>query len=161
VTIGQALWRGAALVVGAVLVVTLAARGLDSVPDLLSVVVAVIALREGVWGGALAGLTAGWVLDLLPPGAPVLGLSALAYAVAGAVVGRFARIGPVSPLVVSAQALLACLVVDACTLVATLARGGALAPAGLAGRWLVTATVALLLGPALVRLDTRTARIAP
>ncbi len=159
-TIRQSLWRGAAIVVGAVLVVTLAARQVGLVPDLLAVVVAVIALREGVWGGAVAGMAAGWVLDLLPPGATLLGLSALSYAVAGAVVGRFARIGPVSRLVLSAQAVLACIVVDAVTVVVALARGGALDTGALAGRWLMTATVALLLGPAMVRLDSRTAPVA-
>lgn len=145
--------RGAVLVLAAVLVVTLAARGLAPVPDFVAIAVAAFAVRGGPRVGLAVGLLGGWCLDLLPPGAFILGLSALAYAVAGVVVGRFRRFGPIPWVVVAGQVLLVTVLVDAVSIGSSLLRGGAVEVSGLVLRWLATATLGLLLGPALVRLD--------
>ncbi|GGB70206.1 hypothetical protein N798_15520 [Knoellia flava TL1] len=91
-----ALVRATLLLLGAVLGVTLAARHLSPLPDLLLVVVASAALRAGPRTGLLTGLVGGWLLDLLPPGSAVLGTQALLYAVCGLAVGALRRPGPVS-----------------------------------------------------------------
>ncbi|QIM21254.1 hypothetical protein G7075_09105 [Phycicoccus sp. HDW14] len=91
-----ALVRGAALVVAGVVAVTLGARHVAPVPDLVLVLVVAWALWRGPVAGAVAGLVGGWVLDLVPPGAEVLGLHALAYAAAGLLVGRTRVPGPVA-----------------------------------------------------------------
>lgn len=88
--------RGILLLLGAVLGVTLAARHLSPLPDLVLVVVASAALRAGPGVGLLSGLVGGWLLDLLPPGSAVLGTQALLYAVCGLAVGALRRPGPVS-----------------------------------------------------------------
>jgi rod shape-determining protein MreD len=151
----QTLARGAVLIVGALLVVTLSARGFHPVPDLVAIPVAAVALRGGPRAGLAAGLVGGWALDLLPPGSALLGLSAMAYAVAGVVVGRSARRGWVPWLVVALQVLLATVIVDAVSIVVALLRDGQVDLVGLGWRWLVTLTVGLVLGPVLMRADAR------
>lgn len=91
-----ALVRATLLLLGAVLGVTLAARHLAPLPDLVLVVVASAALRAGPRTGLLTGLAGGWLLDLLPPGSAVLGTQALMYAVCGLALGALRRPGPVS-----------------------------------------------------------------
>ncbi|WP_404381832.1 rod shape-determining protein MreD [Knoellia locipacati] len=91
-----AVARAALLLLGAVLGVTLAARHLAPLPDLVLVVVVSAALRAGPRVGLLSGLVGGWLLDLLPPGSAVLGTQALLYAVCGLAVGALRRPGPVS-----------------------------------------------------------------
>ena len=61
--------------------------------DLVLPVVVAAALLGGPVRGALVGLGAGWVVDLCPPGTPVLGTTALLYAGAGAVAGLLRREG--------------------------------------------------------------------
>ena len=78
----------------AVLVVTLRARGWPVVPDLVLLPVVALALSRGWLAGALLGLAAGWVVDLVPPGGDPLGLTPILYAVAGSLARRGARIGP-------------------------------------------------------------------
>ena len=63
--------------VAAVLVVTLRARGWPVVPDLVLLPVVALALSRGWLAGALLGLAAGWVVDLVPPGGDPLGLPPL------------------------------------------------------------------------------------
>lgn len=91
-----ALVRATLLLLGAVLGVTLAARHLAPLPDLVLVVVASAALRAGPRTGLLTGLAGGWLLDLIPPGSAVLGTQALMYAVCGLALGALRRPGPVS-----------------------------------------------------------------
>lgn len=62
-------------------------------PDLLVLVVVAAGLSAGGVHGALVGACAGLLADLTPPGAGLLGVNALAYAVAGAVSGRWYRSG--------------------------------------------------------------------
>lgn len=62
-------------------------------PDLVLPVVVAGALLGGPSRGALLGLAAGWLVELLPPGSAVLGLTALLYAAAGLVAGAGRREG--------------------------------------------------------------------
>lgn len=61
--------------------------------DLVVLVVVAAGLSGGRAQGALVGLCAGLLADLTPPAAGLLGVNALAYAVAGAVAGRWYRPG--------------------------------------------------------------------
>jgi rod shape-determining protein MreD len=69
-------------------------------PDLTLLVVVALAVLGGSRSGAAAGLAAGLVADLTPPGAGLLGLTAVAYGVAGAVAGRYHRPGERSVVLV-------------------------------------------------------------
>ena len=140
-------------VVGAVIVVTLRARGWAVVPDLVLLPVVAIALSRGWLAGALLGLAAGWIVDLVPPGGDPLGLTPLLYAVAGAVAGRGSRAGPVPVRWVAIVTLGAAAVPAAVRLLqgAWLGRQLDVAPTllGLAA----TVVAAALIVPPLVRLD--------
>ena len=71
----------AALVVLAVTVSATALPRLGSFgPDLVLLVVVAAALLGGPAKGAILGLGAGWVIDLMPPAAATLGVAALTYA---------------------------------------------------------------------------------
>ncbi len=142
--------RGAALVAAVVLAVTLGARHVAPVPDLVVVLVVAWALWRGPVAGAVAGLAGGWVLDLVPPGAEVLGMHALTYAVAGLLAGRFRVEGPVAAPRVAVVALGASVVVVGAGVLQALAGRAPvdLLDAGL--RCLLTATVAALVVPLVV-----------
>lgn len=88
------LWRQilviGSLVLAAVIVeVTLLSRlGLPgATPDLVVVTVVAIALAMGPTQGAVAGFSAGVLLDLAPPSATVLGVNAIVYLAIGYVTG--------------------------------------------------------------------------
>lgn len=85
--------RGIAVVLSALVAVTLGARGIGVLPDLVLPLVVAGGLLAGPSRGALLGLGAGWVVDLMPPGSAVLGSGALLYAVAGLVAGAGRREG--------------------------------------------------------------------
>ncbi|EAP99628.1 hypothetical protein JNB_05654 [Janibacter sp. HTCC2649] len=139
--------RGALLLVGAVLAVTLGARHLAPLPDLVLVVVASAALRSGPRAGLATGLVGGWLLDLLPPGSPVLGTQALLYAVCGLLLGLARRPGQVSLVwVVAVVAGAGCGLESVRALIA-LAQGVPVDGASSLGRVLATATVALVVVP--------------
>ena len=91
------LLRAAGVVAAALIVATALPRlGVPArlVPDLVVVLVAASAVLRGPVHGALLGLAAGWVVDLVPPGGAPLGLTALLYAAAGATAGTLRRPGP-------------------------------------------------------------------
>ena len=88
--------RVLALLAAVLLVVALASRRISPVPDLVLVLVVAWGLLRGPVAGAAAGLAGGWLLDLAPPGAGTLGVTALAYAAAGALAGRARTEGPVA-----------------------------------------------------------------
>jgi rod shape-determining protein MreD len=139
--------RAALLLVGAVLTVTLGARHLAPLPDLVLVVVASAALRSGPRVGLVAGLVGGWLLDLLPPGSAVLGTQALLYAVCGLLLGLARRPGRVSLVwVVLVITGVGCGLELARALLA-LADGVPVEVVSSLGRVLATATVSLLLVP--------------
>jgi rod shape-determining protein MreD len=88
------LWRQAliigSLILAAVIVeLTLLTRlGLPgATPDLVVVTVVAIALAMGPTQGAVAGFTAGVLIDLAPPGDTLLGVNALVYVAIGFVAG--------------------------------------------------------------------------
>lgn len=91
---GVVALRAVLLLVAALLSVTIAAHTPDTLPDLVLPVVVAGALLGGPSRGGLVGLGAGWLVDLLPPGASVLGTSALLYAAVGLLAGTGRREGP-------------------------------------------------------------------
>lgn len=106
------LLRSLAVVLAALVAVALGSRGVGLVPDLVLPVVVAGALLRGPSSGALLGLAAGWVVDLMPPGSQLLGSSALLYAAAGLVAGAGRRegrapIGWVALVVASSAVVLA------------------------------------------------------
>jgi rod shape-determining protein MreD len=145
--------RGLAVVVAALLAVTLGARGVGLLPDLVLPLVVAGALLAGPSRGALLGLGAGWVVDLMPPGAAVLGSSALLYAVAGLVAGAGRREGEtpmawVVLVVLGASAVLAAGRVATALLSSTPVRAG-----DLAVQLGLSAVLAVVAVPALVRAE--------
>lgn len=147
------LSRALALVAAVVIAVTLAARGLAPVPDLVVVLVVAWALWRGPVAGALAGLVGGWVLGLVPPGAEVLGVHALVYAAAGMLVGRFRVHGPVAAPRVAAVALAAATLVEGVGVLRALAVQAPVDLLEVMVRCLLTATVAAVVVPLVVRAE--------
>lgn len=91
------LVRGLLLLVAVMAAVTVASRSAVVLPDFALPVVVAAGLLVGPSRGALVGLAAGWLADLVPPGSAVLGTNALLYAVVGLVAGAGRREG-VSPV---------------------------------------------------------------
>ncbi len=121
------LLRGLAVLVAVLLVVTLGARHVPVVPDLVLVLVVAWALLRGPVAGAAVGLAAGWLLDLVPPGSAHLGVQALTYAVAGAFAGRVRLEGPVAAPRVALVALGSSAIVEG---VGSAGRAGGRRPGG-------------------------------
>jgi rod shape-determining protein MreD len=110
------LLRAAYTVVAALVITTVLPRlGVPSrfVPDLVLIGVVATAVIRGPMHGALVGLAAGWVLELMPPVAKPLGLAALTMMLAGIVAGSFKRsssrslLRPLAALAVAAAVVLA------------------------------------------------------
>jgi len=88
------VWRQALIIGGLVLAaviveLTLLSRlGLaGATPDLVVVTIVAIALAMGPTQGAIAGFTAGVLVDLAPPADTVVGVNAIVYIVIGYVTG--------------------------------------------------------------------------
>ncbi len=84
------LLRAAYVVVAALLAATVVPRlgvPVEWTPDLVLIGVVATAVLRGPLHGALVGLAAGWVVELIPPVGRPLGLTALVMMVAGAVAG--------------------------------------------------------------------------
>ncbi|KGN39142.1 rod shape-determining protein MreD [Knoellia subterranea KCTC 19937] len=143
------------LLVGAVLAVTLGARHLAPLPDLVLVVVASAGLRSGWQAGLVTGLVGGWVLDLLPPGSTVLGTQALLYAVCGLLVGLARRPGRVSVVWVVAVVGAAAVGCEVVRSLVALASGVPVDPWGSVGRVVATATIALVVVPLVTSVERR------
>ena len=144
------LLRGLAVLVAVLLVVTIAARHVPVVPDLVLVLVVAWALLRGPVAGAAVGLGAGWLLDLVPPGSAHLGVQALTYAVAGAFAGRVRLEGPVAAPRVALVALGASAIVEGVGVMGALAVGAPVAFGDVVVQCLLTATVAALVVPLVV-----------
>lgn len=157
-TLAGALTRTALLLLGAVLGVTLAARHLAPLPDLVLVVVASAALRAGPRPGLLVGLGGGWLLDLLPPGSAVLGTQALLYAVCGLAVGSLRRPGPVPVVWVAAVIAGAAAGLEIARAGLALAQGVPVDVVPSALRVLATATVGLVVVPLVTAVERRSER---
>lgn len=141
------------LVIALVGVLALGARGVVSPPDLVVLVVVGVGLSSGSAVGALVGLCGGWLVDLAPPVAEPLGLSALGYAAAGWVAGRARRRAGHPwwwPLPVVAAAVL---VTRAAPILIDLASARPVAWATLSWQVLATATLGLVLVGLIERLE--------
>ncbi|MDO5503241.1 MAG: rod shape-determining protein MreD [Actinomycetia bacterium] len=155
--LGPALRLGAAFllcVMAAFVVVTLRARGWSVVPDLVLLPIIALGLSRGTMAGALLGLAAGWVVDLVPPGGQPLGLTALLYAAAGALAGRGTRVGPLPTRWIAVMALAAVAVPALGRLLHGAYQGTQLAPSAALLEAVATLLAALVIVPPLVRLDT-------
>jgi rod shape-determining protein MreD len=89
-------WRGLAITLFVLLAALLqvgVATQLDVpliAPDVMVVAVIAVALRRGGTIGAVVGIAAGLLSDLLPPSASLLGVSAISFGVVGGLTGWFA-----------------------------------------------------------------------
>ena len=142
--------RAGAVLAAVLLVVTLAARHVSPVPDLVLVLVVAWALLRGPVAGAAIGLGTGWLLDLVPPGSSHLGVLALTYAAGGALAGRARVEGPVAASRVAVVALTASALVEGVGVVGALAVSAPVALADVALSCLLTATVAAIVVPLVV-----------
>ena len=145
--------RGPALVVLAVASVALAARSPVLLPDLLLPVVVAGALVGGPVRGALLGLGAGWLVDLVPPGAVVLGTSALTYAACGLLAGAGRREGLASWRWVAVVGALATVALTVGDLVVALLAGSAVSASDVWVRLVLTMLLCALVLPGLVRAE--------
>lgn len=129
------LGRAAYVVVAGLLTATLLPRlGVPAewVPDLVLIGVVATAVLRGPVHGALVGLAAGWVVELIPPVGSPLGLTPLVMMLGGLVAGAF-HLSSSRSLARAVVALgAACLVVLGAGLVVTIvAEGGVEIVAGL------------------------------
>jgi rod shape-determining protein MreD len=153
-----AVLRGVGVLVAVLLAVTLAARHVTVVPDLALVLVVAWALLRGPVAGAAAGLAAGWLVDVVPPGSAHLGVQALTYAAAGALAGRARLEGPVAAPRVAVVALGAAAVVEGIGVLAALAVGAPVDLVAVVAQCLLTATVAALVVPLVASAERGVAR---
>lgn len=146
------------LLLASVATVTLAARHVEPLPDLVLVVVVAVGLRSGSTGGAAWGLVAGWLVDLMPPGGDVLGAGALLYAAAGALAGRCHRESRVSVAWIAGVGLLCAGTVQGVRVVLALAAGVPVDWASGTLHCVLTATACALLVPVLLGAEQAVAR---
>ncbi len=150
------LLRTVMVLVGALTVATVLPRlGVPAryLPDLVVVAVAASAVLRGSVHGALLGLAAGWVVDLVPPAGSPLGATALLYAAAGAAAGAFHRQGGRGLLAPLAALAAAAVVVTGGELALAVLGDGVVDGAAAATRVAVTVAVGVVALPALIGLD--------
>jgi rod shape-determining protein MreD len=145
--------RVLALLLAALVTVSLGAHGVTPAPDLVLPIVVAGALLAGPSRGALLGLGAGWVVDLMPPGSPVLGSAALLYAAAGLVAGAGRREGP-APLSWLAVVVAAASSVPALgRLVLGIAGSTPVDLSAIVVPWVLTLALSLVVVPLLIRAE--------
>lgn len=150
------LLRTAYVVVSALLVATLLPRlGVPpgALPDLVLVGVVATAVLRGPVHGALTGLVAGWVVELVPPVGHPLGLTALVLMLAGLAAGCFRNPASRSALRPVAALLVAALVGLAAHVAAAVLADGELELLDGARRVAATTVAGVVLLPALLALD--------
>lgn len=148
--------RTAYVLVAALLVATVLPRlGVPAaaVPDLVLVGVVATAVLRGPVHGALVGLLAGWVVELVPPGGRPLGLTALGLMAAGLAAGSVRSPSSRSLLRPLGALLVAAAVVLAGHLAASVLADGDVELLADLGRLSATMLAGLLLLPALIALD--------
>jgi rod shape-determining protein MreD len=153
--------RALTLLAAALLAVTAGSRVPFPTPDLVLVVVAAAALLAGPSRGGLIGLAAGWLVDLMPPGAAVLGTSALLYAAAGLVAGAGRREGETPPAWIGLVVALSAVVAGAGRVGVAVLSGAPVAWADLAARAGLTALLGVVAVPLLVRAEHALVRRRP
>lgn len=147
------LLRLLALLVAALAGAALGARHVTLAPDLVVAVLTAVGVVDGVRSATLWGLVGGWLVDLTPPGAAVLGVGALLHALGGAVAGRGRREDRVTlPWVVLVAGAVALAVTAGRVLLAAWAGEPVDLLVGLA-RVVLTAATAGLVVPLLRRLE--------
>ncbi|HEU4999882.1 MAG TPA: rod shape-determining protein MreD [Lapillicoccus sp.] len=150
------LLRTGTVLVAALAVATLLPRfGVPAryLPDLVVLVVAASAVVRGPAHGALLGLAAGWVVDLVPPGGSPLGLTALLYAAAGATAGLFHRAASRSLVGAVLGLAAATAVVELGRVCVAILGDGVVDLGSAATRTAVTVAVGLVALPALLGVD--------
>lgn len=153
------LLAGVLLVLARVVDVAVLARSPLAVlgPDLTLLVVVAFAVVEGRTTAAAVGLVAGLVADLTPPVTGPLGLSALAYALAGVAAGRWRRASRRSALAPAGAGAAAALVLGGLRVLASAVTGGQPSTAALAGSVATAGLLALLVVPTVAAVDRRMA----
>ncbi|WP_270887636.1 rod shape-determining protein MreD [Pedococcus sp. 5OH_020] len=146
------------LVATVVLSGTVTARTARLSPDLVMPVVVAAALWSGPTRGALFGLGAGWVVDLVPPGASTLGSSALLYAACGLVAGAGRREGSSPWAWLAVVGAAASAVGSLGRALVALGSGAPLLPVELAGTLLLTCVLCAVAVPPLLRVEHALAR---
>ena len=150
------LLRAAYVLVAALVTVTLLPRlgvPLQWLPDLVLIAVVATAVLRGPLQGALVGIAAGWVVELVPPVGSPMGLTPLILLAAGAVAGTFRSRSSRSALRPLVALLAACLVVLVGRAAAVVIAEGALTPAEGLGRLVSTLAVGLVLLPLFLSID--------
>ncbi len=150
------LIRTALVVLGALTVATVLPRlgaPVRVLPDLVVIVVAGSAVLRGRTHGALLGLAAGWVVDLVPPAGSPLGATALVYAAAGAVAGSFHRQGGRGLLLPLLALGAGSMVVGTGDVALAVLGDGVVDVPGAATRVAVTIAVGIVAMPVLIGLD--------
>ena len=122
-------------------------------PELVLLVVVPAALLGGPAKGALVGLGAGWVVDLMPPAAVALGVTALTYAAAGAVSGLWHREGGRSALLPALATLTATSTVAAVGILRAVTSDRPVPWAAAGGSVALTTAVGLVVVPLLIRAE--------
>lgn len=150
------LLRAAYVVVAAlVTAVVLPRLGLDArwVPDLVLIGVVATAVLRGPTHGGLAGLLAGWVVEVMPPGGRPLGLVALTLMLAGVAAGmlRTSSLRPAGRAVL-ALVLAAGIVLAGRVVAVVVAEGSWSVTDGLA-RMAATCTAAIVILPPMTAVD--------
>ncbi|WP_026181108.1 hypothetical protein [Demetria terragena] len=115
--------RAVLLVLGALLAAVVVPRFAPVEPDLLVPVIVAGGLCGGRTTGALLGLAAGWLTDLIPPGTGTFGLSALTYAAAGLLAGALHRHWRHSPALPALAVCAAALTVQGVSVIASAVEG--------------------------------------
>lgn len=150
------LLRTAGVAVGALAAATVLPRlGMPTgwVPDLVLVLVAASAVLRGPGHGALLGLAAGWVVDIVPPGGTPLGATALLYAAAGASAGAFHHPGNRGPLAPLGSLALGAAVVGVGRLAFIIVGEGVIDPLATLSRVISTVLAGVLLLPICLAVD--------
>ncbi|GAA6526557.1 rod shape-determining protein MreD [Intrasporangium sp. DVR] len=147
----------AGYVLGAALVMTtlLPRLGVPApfVPDLVLIGVVASAVLRGPLHGALVGIAAGWVLELVPPVGAPLGLVAVTLMLAGAVAGAFRRTSAGSLTRPVAALGAASVVVLAGRAASAVAAEGAVDPVAAGTTLAATLVVGVVVVPAMLAVD--------
>jgi rod shape-determining protein MreD len=150
--------RACVMLGAALAAVTVGTRTQVPLPDLVLPVVAAGALLSGPSRGALLGLAAGWLVDLMPPAAGLLGQGALLYAACGLLAGAGRREGTTSWGWIALVSAAAAAVVHAGRIVCAGLAGTPVAWADTGVRCALTAGLAVVAVPVLVELERRLRR---
>ncbi|MEO7752888.1 MAG: rod shape-determining protein MreD [Terracoccus sp.] len=125
----------------------------DRVPDLVLIGVAASAVLRGPVHGALLGLAAGWVVELVPPVGDPIGLTPLVLMAGGLLAGSFRRTSSNSFLRALGALAAASVVVIAGRWAAAIVAEDGFAPTEGLGQLVATVVTALIVLPLLLAAD--------